>query len=98
MSFSLPSIETLSIILDEPFLSNQTITFGEESIDVNKFVLSAHSTYFRSLWLLEFGDKLENLIDCAICKHQILSKQKEMHCSTLNFPITCRRTDTTSAL
>ncbi|KAL0250874.1 hypothetical protein GEMRC1_000088 [Eukaryota sp. GEM-RC1] len=63
MSFSLPSIETLSIILDEPFLSNQTITFGEESIEVNKFVLAAHSTYFRSLWFLEFGDKLENPID-----------------------------------
>ncbi|KAL0252213.1 hypothetical protein GEMRC1_001425 [Eukaryota sp. GEM-RC1] len=63
MSFSLPSIETLSIILDEPFLSNQTITFGEESIHVNKFVLAAHSTYFRSLWFLEFGDKLENPID-----------------------------------
>ncbi|KAL0250942.1 hypothetical protein GEMRC1_000156 [Eukaryota sp. GEM-RC1] len=63
MSFSLPSIETLSIILVEPFLSNQTITFGEESIEVNKFVLAAHSTYFRSLWFLEFGDKLENPID-----------------------------------
>ncbi|KAL0251183.1 hypothetical protein GEMRC1_000396 [Eukaryota sp. GEM-RC1] len=63
MSFSLPSIETLSIILDEPFLSNQTISFGEESIEVNKFVLAAHSTYFRSLWFLEFGDKLENPID-----------------------------------
>ncbi|KAL0252094.1 hypothetical protein GEMRC1_001306 [Eukaryota sp. GEM-RC1] len=63
MSFSLPSIETLSIILDEPFLSNQTITFGEESIEVNKFVLAAHSTYFRSLWFLEFGDMLENPID-----------------------------------
>ncbi|KAL0250975.1 hypothetical protein GEMRC1_000189 [Eukaryota sp. GEM-RC1] len=58
MSFSLPSIETLSIILDEPFLSNHTISFGEESIEVNKFVLAAHSTYFRSLWFLEFGTSL----------------------------------------
>ncbi|KAL0252022.1 hypothetical protein GEMRC1_001234 [Eukaryota sp. GEM-RC1] len=63
MSFSLPSIETLSIILDEPFLSNQTITYGETSIEVNKFVLAAHSTYFRSLWFLEFGDKHDNPID-----------------------------------
>ncbi|KAL0252177.1 hypothetical protein GEMRC1_001389 [Eukaryota sp. GEM-RC1] len=63
MSFSLPPAETLSIILDEPSLCNQTITFGEESIDVNKFILAAHSTYFRSLWFLEFGDRDENPID-----------------------------------
>ncbi|KAL0251189.1 hypothetical protein GEMRC1_000402 [Eukaryota sp. GEM-RC1] len=63
MSFSLPPTETLSIILDEPSLCNQTITFGGESIEVNKSVLAAHSTYFRSLWFLEFGDKLENPID-----------------------------------
>ncbi|KAL0240160.1 hypothetical protein GEMRC1_010266 [Eukaryota sp. GEM-RC1] len=55
--------ETLSIILDEPSLCNQTITFNEESIEVNKYVLAAHSTYFRSLWFLEFGDKLANPID-----------------------------------
>ncbi|KAL0251084.1 hypothetical protein GEMRC1_000298 [Eukaryota sp. GEM-RC1] len=63
MSFSLPPAETLSIILDEPSLCNQTISFGGESIEVNKSVLAAHSTYFRSLWFLEFGDKLENPID-----------------------------------
>ncbi|KAL0239639.1 hypothetical protein GEMRC1_009747 [Eukaryota sp. GEM-RC1] len=40
---------TLSIILDEPSLCNQTITFTEESIEVNKYVLAAHSTYFRYL-------------------------------------------------
>ncbi|KAL0243002.1 hypothetical protein GEMRC1_005565 [Eukaryota sp. GEM-RC1] len=51
------------IILDEPSLCNQTISFGEESIEVNKSVLAAHSTYFQSLWFLEFGDKLENPID-----------------------------------
>ncbi|KAL0250788.1 hypothetical protein GEMRC1_000002 [Eukaryota sp. GEM-RC1] len=63
MSFSLPPAETLSIILDEPSLCNQTISFGEESIEVNKSVLAAHSTYFRSLWFLEFGDKHDNPID-----------------------------------
>ncbi|KAL0243357.1 hypothetical protein GEMRC1_005918 [Eukaryota sp. GEM-RC1] len=63
MSFSLPPAETLSIILDEPSLCNQTISFDEESIEVNKSVLAAHSSYFRSLWFLEFGDKLENPID-----------------------------------
>ncbi|KAL0251242.1 hypothetical protein GEMRC1_000455 [Eukaryota sp. GEM-RC1] len=63
MSFSLPPAETLTIILDEPSLCNQTITLGEESIDVNKFILAAHSTYFRSLWFLEFGDRDENPID-----------------------------------
>ncbi|KAL0251726.1 hypothetical protein GEMRC1_000938 [Eukaryota sp. GEM-RC1] len=63
MSFSLPPAETLAIILDEPSLCNQTISFGEESMDVNKSVLAAHSTYFRSLWFLEFGDKLENPIE-----------------------------------
>ncbi|KAL0251752.1 hypothetical protein GEMRC1_001192 [Eukaryota sp. GEM-RC1] len=63
MSFSLPPAETLSIILDEPSLCNQTISFGGESIEVNKSVLAVHSTYFRSLWFLEFGDKLENPID-----------------------------------
>ncbi|KAL0252137.1 hypothetical protein GEMRC1_001349 [Eukaryota sp. GEM-RC1] len=63
MSFSLPPAETLSIILDEPSLCNQTITLGEESIEVNKFILAAHSTYFRSLWFLEFGDRDENPID-----------------------------------
>ncbi|KAL0252134.1 hypothetical protein GEMRC1_001346 [Eukaryota sp. GEM-RC1] len=62
-SFSLPPAETLAIILDEPSLCNQTISFGGESIDVNKSVLAAHSIYFRSLWFLEFGDKLENSID-----------------------------------
>ncbi|KAL0251003.1 hypothetical protein GEMRC1_000217 [Eukaryota sp. GEM-RC1] len=63
MSFSLPPAETLAIILDEPSLCNQTISFNGESIEVNKSVLAAHSTYFRSLWFLEFGDKLENPID-----------------------------------
>ncbi|KAL0250910.1 hypothetical protein GEMRC1_000124 [Eukaryota sp. GEM-RC1] len=63
MSFSLPPAETLAIILDEPSLCNQTITFGGESIDVNKSVLAAHSAYFRSLWFLEFGDKLVDPID-----------------------------------
>ncbi|KAL0250877.1 hypothetical protein GEMRC1_000798 [Eukaryota sp. GEM-RC1] len=63
MSFSLPPAETLSIILDEISLCNQTISFGGESIEVNKSILAAHSTYFRSLWFLEFGDKLENPID-----------------------------------
>ncbi|KAL0251486.1 hypothetical protein GEMRC1_000699 [Eukaryota sp. GEM-RC1] len=63
MSFSLPPTETLSIILDDPSLCNQTITFGEESIDVHRIILAAHSTYFRSLWFLEFGDRDENPID-----------------------------------
>ncbi|KAL0252181.1 hypothetical protein GEMRC1_001393 [Eukaryota sp. GEM-RC1] len=49
--------------INQPSLCNQTITFGEESIDVNKFILAAHSTYFRSLWFLEFGDRDENPID-----------------------------------
>ncbi|KAL0249613.1 hypothetical protein GEMRC1_004843 [Eukaryota sp. GEM-RC1] len=53
VSFSLPPAETLTIILDEPSFSNQTISFGEESVEVNKFVLAAHSTYFRSLWFLD---------------------------------------------
>ncbi|KAL0250787.1 hypothetical protein GEMRC1_000001 [Eukaryota sp. GEM-RC1] len=61
MSYSLPPAE--SIILNEPSLCNQTITFGEDSIDVNRFILAAHSTYFRSLWFLEFGDRDENPID-----------------------------------
>ncbi|KAL0250858.1 hypothetical protein GEMRC1_000072 [Eukaryota sp. GEM-RC1] len=63
MSFSLPPTETLSIILDDPSLCNQTITFGEESIEVHRIILAAHSTYFRSLWFLEFGDRDENPID-----------------------------------
>ncbi|KAL0250965.1 hypothetical protein GEMRC1_000179 [Eukaryota sp. GEM-RC1] len=63
MSFSLPPAETLSIILDDPSLCNQTITFGEESIEVHRIILAAHSTYFRSLWFLEFGDRDENPID-----------------------------------
>ncbi|KAL0252113.1 hypothetical protein GEMRC1_001325 [Eukaryota sp. GEM-RC1] len=63
MSFSIPPTETLSIILDEPALCNQTITFGEESIEVHRIILAAHSTYFRSLWFLEFGDRDENPID-----------------------------------
>ncbi|KAL0252035.1 hypothetical protein GEMRC1_001247 [Eukaryota sp. GEM-RC1] len=63
MSFSLLPADTLSVILDELSLCNQTITLGGESIEVIKSVLAAHSTYFRSLWFLEFGDKLENPID-----------------------------------
>ncbi|KAL0251471.1 hypothetical protein GEMRC1_000684 [Eukaryota sp. GEM-RC1] len=63
MSFSLHTAETLSIILDEPSLCNQTITFGEESIEVHRVILAAHSTYFRSLWFLEFCDRDENPID-----------------------------------
>ncbi|KAL0248987.1 hypothetical protein GEMRC1_004221 [Eukaryota sp. GEM-RC1] len=62
MSFSLPPADTLSILLNEPCLSNQTISFGQESIKVNRFVLAAHSTYFRSLWFLEFSDKSENTV------------------------------------
>ncbi|KAL0251058.1 hypothetical protein GEMRC1_000272 [Eukaryota sp. GEM-RC1] len=61
MSYSLPPAE--SIILDEPYLCNQTITFGEESIEVHRVILAAHSTCFRSLWFLEFGDRDENPID-----------------------------------
>ncbi|KAL0243134.1 hypothetical protein GEMRC1_005695 [Eukaryota sp. GEM-RC1] len=63
MSFSLPPTDTLSIILDDSSLCNQTITFGEESIEVHRIILAAHSTYFRSLWFLEFGDRDENPID-----------------------------------
>ncbi|KAL0251099.1 hypothetical protein GEMRC1_000313 [Eukaryota sp. GEM-RC1] len=63
MSFSLPPAETISIILEEPSICNQTITFGEESIEVPRIILAAHSTYFRSLWFLEFGDRDENPID-----------------------------------
>ncbi|KAL0250903.1 hypothetical protein GEMRC1_000117 [Eukaryota sp. GEM-RC1] len=62
-SFYLPPAETLSIILVEPSLCDQTISFGEEFIEVNKSVLAVHSAYFRSLCFLEFEDKLENPID-----------------------------------
>ncbi|KAL0251258.1 hypothetical protein GEMRC1_000471 [Eukaryota sp. GEM-RC1] len=47
----------------DPSFSDQTISFGEESIEVNKTVLAASSTYFHSLWFLEFGDKHDNPID-----------------------------------
>ncbi|KAL0251159.1 hypothetical protein GEMRC1_000372 [Eukaryota sp. GEM-RC1] len=63
MSFSLLPTETLSCILTDPSFSDQTISFGEESIEVNKTVLAASSTYFHSLWFLEFGDKHVNPID-----------------------------------
>ncbi|KAL0251320.1 hypothetical protein GEMRC1_000533 [Eukaryota sp. GEM-RC1] len=43
--------------------SNHHIWRRVYSIDVNKFILAAHSTYFRSLWFLEFGDRDENPID-----------------------------------
>ncbi|KAL0251500.1 hypothetical protein GEMRC1_000713 [Eukaryota sp. GEM-RC1] len=63
MSFSLLPAETLSCILTDPSFSDQTISFGEESVEVNKTVLAASSTYFHSLWFLEFGDKHDNPID-----------------------------------
>ncbi|KAL0251269.1 hypothetical protein GEMRC1_000482 [Eukaryota sp. GEM-RC1] len=63
MSFALLPTETLSCILTDPSFSDQTISFGEESIEVNKTVLAASSTYFHSLWFLEFGDKHDNPID-----------------------------------
>ncbi|KAL0251591.1 hypothetical protein GEMRC1_000804 [Eukaryota sp. GEM-RC1] len=63
MSVSLPPTETLSIILDEPSLCNQTITFGEDSMEVNRFILAAHSTYFQSLWFMKVGGSEEELID-----------------------------------
>ncbi|KAL0251817.1 hypothetical protein GEMRC1_001029 [Eukaryota sp. GEM-RC1] len=63
MSFALLPAETLSCILTDPSFSDQTISFGEESIEVNKTVLAASSTYFHSLWFLEFGDKHDNPID-----------------------------------
>ncbi|KAL0250992.1 hypothetical protein GEMRC1_000206 [Eukaryota sp. GEM-RC1] len=63
MSLSLLPAETLSCILTDPSFSDQTISFGEESIEVNKTVLAASSSYFHSLWFLEFGDKLDNPID-----------------------------------
>ncbi|KAL0249342.1 hypothetical protein GEMRC1_004574 [Eukaryota sp. GEM-RC1] len=47
VSFVHPPAETLTIILDEPSFSNQTVSFGEESIEVNK----------------SFGDRDENPID-----------------------------------
>ncbi|KAL0250957.1 hypothetical protein GEMRC1_000171 [Eukaryota sp. GEM-RC1] len=63
MSFSLLPAETLSCILTDSSFSDQTISFGEESIEVNKTVLAVSSTYFHSLWFLEFGDKHDNPID-----------------------------------
>ncbi|KAL0251108.1 hypothetical protein GEMRC1_000322 [Eukaryota sp. GEM-RC1] len=63
MSFALLPVETLSCILTDPSFSDQTISFGEESIEVNKTILAASSTYFLSLWFLEFGDKQDNPID-----------------------------------
>ncbi|KAL0242817.1 hypothetical protein GEMRC1_005380 [Eukaryota sp. GEM-RC1] len=63
MFFSLPPGETITILFNETFLCNQTISFGEDSIEVNKSVLAAHSMYFRSLWFSEFGDKLENPVN-----------------------------------
>ncbi|KAL0251287.1 hypothetical protein GEMRC1_000500 [Eukaryota sp. GEM-RC1] len=63
MSFALLPTETLSCILTDPSFSDQTISFGEESMEVNKTVLAASSTYFHSLWFLEFGDKHDNPID-----------------------------------
>ncbi|KAL0239556.1 hypothetical protein GEMRC1_009664 [Eukaryota sp. GEM-RC1] len=50
-------------ILNEPSFSDQTISYGDQSIEVNKTVLAAGSTYFHSLWFLEFGDKHDNPID-----------------------------------
>ncbi|KAL0249590.1 hypothetical protein GEMRC1_004820 [Eukaryota sp. GEM-RC1] len=82
MSFSLPPAETISIILNEPCLCNQTITHTEESIEVNRFILAAHSSYFRSLWFLEFGGRYVNPIDFShlhIDSHNFLAFIKSFY-------------------
>ncbi|KAL0251933.1 hypothetical protein GEMRC1_001145 [Eukaryota sp. GEM-RC1] len=53
MSFSLPPTETLSIILNESSLCNQTITFGGESIEVNNFFAFLKSFFGKSFTLNE---------------------------------------------
>ncbi|KAL0248346.1 hypothetical protein GEMRC1_003582 [Eukaryota sp. GEM-RC1] len=64
MSFRLSPRTTLTILLNEPCFSDQTISFGQESIiKVNRFILAAHSTYFRSLWFSESIDKSGNFKD-----------------------------------
>ncbi|KAL0229423.1 hypothetical protein GEMRC1_014040 [Eukaryota sp. GEM-RC1] len=56
MPFCFPPTETLSSLLDETCFSDQTISIGEESIKVNKSILALHSTYFRSLWYMDFAE------------------------------------------
>ncbi|KAL0242432.1 hypothetical protein GEMRC1_004995 [Eukaryota sp. GEM-RC1] len=63
MTISISPTSTLNTILEESFLSNQTLVVEDVSIDVNKSVLASSSTFFRSLWFLEFADKNENPLD-----------------------------------
>ncbi|KAL0249536.1 hypothetical protein GEMRC1_004766 [Eukaryota sp. GEM-RC1] len=82
MSFSLPPADTLTVLLNDSSFSNQTISFGEESIEVNKSILAAHSTYFRSLWILQFSDKHENPIDfshLSVSSHNFFSFIKSFY-------------------
>ncbi|KAL0228624.1 hypothetical protein GEMRC1_013244 [Eukaryota sp. GEM-RC1] len=73
MSFCFLPTETLSSLLNEPCFSDQTIFFGEESIKVNKSILALHSTYFRSLWYMDFADKHENPIDFSHLPIDVIS-------------------------
>ncbi|KAL0235567.1 hypothetical protein GEMRC1_002149 [Eukaryota sp. GEM-RC1] len=63
-----PSFDTLFALLNEPSLSDQTLIFGKEVLQVNKNILASNSQFFRSLWYLEFADKYENPLNFSHLK------------------------------
>ncbi|KAL0238065.1 hypothetical protein GEMRC1_012539 [Eukaryota sp. GEM-RC1] len=70
MNFSISAEETLSALLEEQSITDNTLIFDDQSISVNKDVLAINSIYFKSLWYLDFSDKQENPLDFSHLKVQ----------------------------
>ncbi|KAL0233325.1 hypothetical protein GEMRC1_012070 [Eukaryota sp. GEM-RC1] len=65
MSISQSATETLANINRDHLLTNQTLSFGGQSINVNKSVIAANSRHFRNLWFASQNVKAENPLDLS---------------------------------
>ncbi|KAL0235769.1 hypothetical protein GEMRC1_002351 [Eukaryota sp. GEM-RC1] len=68
MKLFLSSTDTITSLFSDSSLSDQTLIFGEEVLQVNKNILASNSQFFRSLWYLEFEDKYENPLNFSHLK------------------------------
>ncbi|KAL0246805.1 hypothetical protein GEMRC1_008012 [Eukaryota sp. GEM-RC1] len=68
MSLSLSLSDTLSGLFNYSLLSDQTLVFGDEVLQVNKSILAISSEYFRSLWYDECSEQPECPTDLSHLK------------------------------
>ncbi|KAL0246270.1 hypothetical protein GEMRC1_007482 [Eukaryota sp. GEM-RC1] len=68
MSLSLSLSDTLSGLFNYSLLSDQTLVFGDEVLQVNKSILAINSEYFQSLWYDECSEQHEGPTDLSHLK------------------------------